>query len=126
MLHDLDEKATSAISAINNKHVESLVPITWAGPALTQVAAASCTGSGGTAIDELIVLINHLQAVAIEIALPAAALAYTGVGLLWIWGTPEAQRRARRWFVKISIGLAIVLISDALVNIIATPLCGGA
>jgi hypothetical protein len=130
MLHDLGEKAASVISAIvsavNNTRVGYLVSITWAGPALTQEAAAPCPGPGGNAIDQLVTLINHLQAVAIEIALPAAALAYTGVGLLWIWGTPEAQRRARRWFVKISVGLAIVLISDALVDVIATPLCGGA
>jgi hypothetical protein len=76
----------------------------------------------------LVVLINNLQRLALTLALPLAGLIYSYCGLLWLSGSPELQRRARRVFANATIGLVIVILSEGIVDIIAGPLpvCGGA
>jgi len=104
-----------------------LLLATWllTGQAAAQTSSPDCSGAPPSAISELIVLINNLQSLALTLALPLAGLIYSYCGLLWLSGSSEIQRRARRIFANATIGLVIVIISEGIVAIISDPLCGG-
>ncbi|WP_254767470.1 hypothetical protein [Salinilacihabitans rarus] len=72
----------------------------------------------------LTALIDHLHALGVRIAFPLAGLLYLVAGYYWSLGTIEAQERAKRIFINTTIGLAIIILSGALVEIVTTPLCG--
>lgn len=98
------------------------------GTAMATAAAPTQTPCGGVssvAIERLIDLIIQLQHLGVTIALPLAGLAYLVAGLAWMRGTIEAQEIAKRILRNTTIGLAIVLVSGGLVEVITAPLCGG-
>jgi len=101
--------------------------VSWllTGQAVAQASSPDCSGASSPAIRSLVVLINDLQGLALSLAPPAAGLAYSYCGLLWLSGSPELQRRARRIFANATIGLIIVILSEGIVAIISEPLCGG-
>jgi len=104
-----------------------LVVTSWllTGQAAAETSNPACSGAPPTAIGNLIVLINNLQSLALTVALPLAGLIYSYCGLLWLSGSGELQRRARRIFANATVGLVIVILSEGIVAIISQPLCGG-
>ena len=88
-------------------------------------SVSRCGGSPVSAIQDLVVFIGELQAIAYEIAFPAAGLFYAWAGLNWMSGTAGNQRGARRWFINTTIGLIIVILSDGFVSIVYDVFCGG-
>ena len=105
-----------------------LVSYLFTGLAAAQQEGVDCPEDPSSAITQLIVLINNLQRQAVIVAVPLAGLIYSYCGLLWLSGSPELQRKARRIFANATIGLVIVILSEGIVDIIAGPLpvCGGA
>jgi hypothetical protein len=102
----------------------SLLPLLLIGQAAPQ-STSTCSAAPPSAIRDLLVLINNLQDLALAIAIPLAGLIYSYCGLLWLSGSPELQRRARRVFANATFGLIIVILSEGIVGIISQPLCGG-
>jgi hypothetical protein len=90
-----------------------------------QAAGPSCDQGGSAAVGRLIGLIAQLQADGVALAIPGAGLGYTIAGLMWLSGLPEYQRTARTMFIRVTIGLIIVLLAGPLVDVIRGPLCGG-
>jgi len=97
----------------------------WTVQTVARTASSDCSGASSSAITDLIVLINNLQSLALTLALPLAGLIYSYCGLLWLSGSPELQRKARRIFANATVGLVIVIISEGIVEIISGPFCGG-
>lgn len=87
--------------------------------------ASICDGTTAPPVQRLVTLINHFHDLAVTIAIPAAALGYAIAGFLWLIGTPDAQRRARRMFWNVTVGLIIVLLSSGFVTLITSPMCPG-
>ncbi len=88
-------------------------------------SGVSCDGASSPPVTALIRLIEQLRLFGLEVAFPGAALGYTWAGVLWQTGTPEAQRKARRLFVSVTIGLIVVVLAKPSVQFLEATLCGG-
>lgn len=88
-------------------------------------AVPACGGATSPPVHRLVTLINNFHDLAVTVAIPAAALGYAIAGCLWLIGTPEAQRRARRMFWNVTVGLVVVLLSSGFVSLITSPICPG-
>lgn len=110
------------------KHGVTLSLTVWivVGRAAAQTnVAPRCNGPSSPAVEDLVVFLGELHGIAFEVAFPAAGVFYAWVGLLWMSGIQENQRKARRYFVNTTIGLIIVLLSPGIVDIISDVFCGG-
>lgn len=102
-----------------------LVLLAWllTGQAAAQHPSPHCVDASSATLVDLLTLIGNLHNLALTVALPLAGLIYSYCGLLWLSGSPELQRRARKIFVNATIGLIIIILSESIVEIIAGPLC---
>ena len=89
-----------------------------------QKVSLACSGQRNRPIEELVLLIEHLHELGTTIAIPLAGLLYMGAGFYWMRGTVESQEIAKRMFLNTTLGLAIVLLSGTLIEIVTEPLCG--
>lgn len=92
----------------------------------TVAQTQSCPGGPTPQLHDLIALIEHLHELGVEIAVPLAGLLYLVSGYYWMRGTLEAQDTAKQLFLNTTIGLAIVLLSGSLIQVVTQPLCEGA
>lgn len=77
------------------------------------------------AIAQLIELLNRIQELGVALGVAAAALGYLYCGLLMMKGDPESVKRAKSVAAHVTIGLAIVLVSGGLVEVIKQAVCPG-
>lgn len=134
--NSLDGDGATTVATIGRVGILVLVTISlFTGGAVAHEPSSACsTGSTyegedvveheETSIDRLTALIDHLHALGVMIALPLAGLLYLVAGYYWSVGTIEAQERAKRIFINTTIGLAVIILSGALVDIVTRPLCG--
>lgn len=70
-------------------------------------------------------LLNQIQSYGFALALGLAAVMITYAGLLYMSGDPANQEKARRIIVNTVIGLLIVGLAGALVEIVKMQICPG-
>lgn len=94
-------------------------------PAAAQSGVCPEGADPAPAIQRVVALLERLQELGVAIGLAAAALGYLYAGFLLMKGTPQAVERAKHVAAHVTVGLAIILVSGGLVEVIKRPLCGG-